>query len=148
MLPCGDAAEPVRPLLIELSAPTRDRTADSVHVRQQVCLDQLPTHHCEREQPYRKPGEHEVVGKPDGLRVRQAVYGMLHGPVHRGIAGRENKNQRDQGDRKEGNRSLGKADDQARPLGVRHLLHSGKGDAPAGKTGEIQPVHVEELPGA
>ena len=74
--------------------------------------------------------------------------GRHHRAVDRRVARGEDEEQRHQRHRQEGRRRRREPDDHPRPLGVGDLLHRHERHAAAGETGEVEPVHVEELPGA
>ena len=73
---------------------------------------------------------------------------VLHVAVDGVVSQREDQHEPEQRDRQERDRRLGEADDQPRPLGVGDLLHRRERHAAAGEAGEVEPVDVEELPGA
>ena len=73
---------------------------------------------------------------------------MLHVPVDGMVPQREDQNEPQERDRQERYRRLGEADDEPRPLGVGDLLHGGERHTAAREAGEVEPVDVEELPGA
>src|SRR4051794_19750473 len=64
------------------------------------------------------------------------------------IADREDQDETEQRDREERHRGLGEADHEPRPAGVHDLLDGGKRDAAGGEASEVDPVDLEEVPGA
>ncbi len=73
---------------------------------------------------------------------------VLHLPVDGVVSQREDQDEPQQRHRQERDRRLGEADDEPGPLGVGDLLHRRERHAAAREAGEVEPVDMEELPGA
>ena len=136
------------PSLIAEPPLLRRGALHGIHVGLHVGPDQPPAHDGEREQAQPQPGEHEIVREPYRLRVLHLVQRALHRAVDRVVSSSENQHQPDQRDRQEGDQRFGEADDHPGPFGIGDLLHRGKGDAAGRQAGEVDPVDMEQMPGA